>query len=86
MYNYKRLILCSFKDFSAENISFKIERIERFQKSMAWESPKLRSTTFRPKIFRLKSRESRDSKKSSAWESQKERIGHFSAENISFKT
>jgi hypothetical protein len=55
MYNYKPLILCSFKDFSAENISFKNDEIERFQKSMAWES-------------------------------QKERIGHFSAENISFKT
>jgi predicted GTPase len=46
MYNYKPLILCSFKDFSAENISFKIDEIERFQKSSAWESPKLRSIHF----------------------------------------
>ncbi len=43
------LILCSFKDFSAENISFKIDgfdEIDRFQKFMAWESPKLRSRHF----------------------------------------
>ena len=86
MYNYKPLILCSFKDFSAENISFKIDEIERFQKFTAWESPKLRSIHFSAENISFKIDEIERFQKSMAWENRKERIGHFSAENISFKT
>jgi|LauGreDrversion4_2_1035121.scaffolds.fasta_scaffold12459_4 hypothetical protein len=52
MYNYKPLILCSFKDFSAENISFKIDRIERFQKVLGVGKPKTSfKTLFSRKYF-----------------------------------
>jgi hypothetical protein len=55
MYNYKRLILCSFKDFSAENISFKIDEIERISKSpRRGKAQNFVQDTFQPKIFRLK--------------------------------
>jgi hypothetical protein len=30
------------RHFSAENISFKIDEIERFQKSTVWEDPRIR--------------------------------------------
>jgi hypothetical protein len=45
--------LC-FNDFSAENISFKIDEIERISKSPGFKPWDIYvSTTFQPKIFRL---------------------------------